>query len=378
MRIPCYGLLFFLFFQGLHAQTPKSKNVILITLDGFRWQELFNGPDSILLNKKSIVQDQSVIKQFWAPTGEEGRKKLLPFFWTTIQSKGQLYGNRKFGNKVNCANLQWFSYPGYSELLSGFVDARINSNDKVNNRNSNVLEFIHQQPAFENKVAAFSTWDVFPYILRENSSGILVNAGVESMRGQLSESEKLLNELQQLIPNPVTNRNDVFTFYFAFEYLKRERPRALFISFDETDAYAHSGRYDEYLKAAHKTDRLISKLWEWIQSDSSYRDQTTIIITTDHGRGRGLKDGKMSWRNHGLPSLGSGETWIAAIGPDTPALGEVKEKMQLHQKQIAATLAACVGLNYENRKQVGKVISHILAPPVNQPTTVLTEAALNK
>ncbi len=302
----------------------------------------------------------------------------MPFFWTTIEAGGQLYGNRQFNNDVNCANMQWFSYPGYSELLSGFVDSRINSNDKVDNRNSSVLEFINQQPGFENRVAAFSTWDVFPYILREKKSDILVNAGVEPMEGSLSESEKMLNELQELIPNPVTNRNDAFTFYFAFEYLKREKPRALFISFDETDAYAHSGKYDEYLKAANKTDKLIAKLWDWIRHDENYKDQTTLIITTDHGRGRGNKDGKMSWRSHGFPSLGSGQTWLAAIGPDTPALGEVREKMQLYQKQVAATMAASVGLIYENRKEVGSVISNILPTQVAQSTTTTTDASLNK
>jgi hypothetical protein len=360
MRIVSFVALIFLLTVEALAQTRKTKNVILITLDGFRWQELFDGADSMLINKKEIVSDKSVVDKFWSTSKEERRKKLMPFCWSTIQAQGQIYGNRHYNNEVNCANMQWFSYPGYSELLTGFVDPHINSNDKIENRNSNVLEFIHQQPGFEGKVAAFSTWDVFPYILRETKSGITVNAGPEPMEGSLSDKEELLNELQELIPNPVTNRNDVFTFYFALEYLKRERPRAVFISFDETDAYAHSGKYDEYLKAANRTDKLISRLWDWLQQDPGYKDQTTLIITTDHGRGKGKKDGKMSWRSHGLPSLGSGQTWILLLGPDTPRLGELKEKMKLYQKQVAATLAASLGITYSNRKKVGDVIPFAL------------------
>ena len=94
----------------------------------------------------------------------------MPFLWNVVAEDGQLYGNRTFGNKVNCSNLQLISYPGYSEMLTGFADPRVHSNKKVVNPNATVLEFLNRQKEFRDRVAAFATWDAFPYILSEERS----------------------------------------------------------------------------------------------------------------------------------------------------------------------------------------------------------------
>lgn len=342
------------------AQGLKTKNVVIVTLDGVRWQEVFEGADSAILFNPQYVHDQKVKKQFWHKDAEERRNKLFPFLWNTIGAQGQLYGNRNYENAVNCSNPYFFSYPGYSEMLTGMVDLDVNSNGKVENPNYTVLEFIHSEKLYENKVAAFTTWDVFPYILREEVSGIPVNAGRESVTGMLSEKEIMLNELQDLIQNPKGGRYDAFTFYLAMEYLERMRPNVLFISLDETDEHTHKGKYDEYLKSANKTDRMIAKLWNWIQSQPDYKDQTTLLITTDHGRGKRSKKG---WTHHGLHVIGSGQIWLAAIGPDTPQLGEIRFPYQIYQKQIAKTIAAFLGLNFTQDRPVGEAIDLLFMTP---------------
>ncbi|MCZ6521128.1 MAG: phosphoglyceromutase, partial [Bacteroidetes bacterium] len=167
----------------LEAQNLKTENVFLITLDGLRWQELFNGADSSLLNDPTYVDEKDIgdfNKMFWSDDPMERRKKLLPFFWHQLSDQGQVYGNRDYGNQVNVTNRYWFSYPGYSEILCGFADdRRIKSNDKLANPNITVLEFINLQKEFKGKVAAFGSWDVFPYIINEERSGVYVNAGFE-------------------------------------------------------------------------------------------------------------------------------------------------------------------------------------------------------
>ena len=86
----------------------KTENVFIITTDGFRWQEMFGGMDSALLNKKEFVRSKDRLKTtFGADDLEERRKKLLPFFWNTIAKEGQLYGNRWHNNKVNVMNHYW-------------------------------------------------------------------------------------------------------------------------------------------------------------------------------------------------------------------------------------------------------------------------------
>ncbi|WP_315820165.1 hypothetical protein [Paraflavitalea speifideaquila] len=98
-----------------------------------------------------------------------------------MAKEGQLYGNRQFDNKVDNANPHWFSYPGYNEIFTGYPDSAVNSNDKILNKHENVLEFINRQKGYTGKVAAFSTWDVFPYILNESRSGVYVNADIDTI-----------------------------------------------------------------------------------------------------------------------------------------------------------------------------------------------------
>src|SRR5688572_13924081 len=153
---------------SLSAQKQKTENVVLITLDGFRWQEVFNGADSSFMRQQQHLKDPKLKEKFWRNDLSERRKALLPFFWNTISVKGQLYGNRQAGCKVNVTNNQWFSYPGYNEILTGSADnERIHSNDKLYNPNTNVLEYINAQAAFGGKVAAFTSWDVFPFIIND-------------------------------------------------------------------------------------------------------------------------------------------------------------------------------------------------------------------
>lgn len=347
-------ILFIICVEAFSQKKLSTENVFVITLDGFRWQELFRGADSALISHKTYVKNSDELKNmFWADTPEERRKKLLPFFWTVIAKKGQLYGNRKYDNKVNCSNTMWFSYPGYNEILCGFADdERINSNDKIENPNVTVLEFLNKQSKYKGKVVAFGSWDVFPFIINEQRSGIPVNAGYEAASGSsLSQREIFLNELQPQIPNIFGGvRMDAFTHHYALEYIKKQQPNVVYISYGETDDFAHDGRYDCYLKSALQTDQFIKELWDFVQSNVAYKNKTTFIITTDHGRGTEPLD---TWRSHNSKIAGADQIWLAVIGPDTPAMGEVKVPGQFYQNQVAKTVAAFLNVDYKNEKQVG-------------------------
>lgn len=342
----------------LQAQA-LTENVFLITYDGLRWQELFTGADAALIEDERYVDDVDGLKtRFWAEDAETRREKLLPFFWNVIAQGGQLYGNRTAGCEVNTVNTHRFSYPGYNEILAGFSDDdRIDSNDKVPNPTVTVLEFVNHQSDFAGQVAAFASWDVFPYIINEARSGVPVNAGFEHATGpNLSDRERFLNELQPQVPSPWgTVRLDAFTHHYAKEYLEKHQPRLLYVAYGETDDFAHDGEYDAYLKSAYQTDAFIRDLWEWAQSHEAYRGKTTLLITTDHGRG--FQD---EWTGHGNDIDGAEAIWIAALGPDTPMRGIVEGTCGFTQSQIAATTAALLGLNYTNDRPVGAVLDSIL------------------
>jgi hypothetical protein len=348
-------LLFFTFlFCSAVAQQRKTENVIVVTMDGMRWQEVFGGIDSVLMNDSLYARNSKNLKEtYWASDAGERRKKLFPFFWSTIAEGGQLYGNRWLGNKVDVANPYRFSYPGYNEIFTGYADTAVNSNDKTWNKNINVLEYINQQQAYKGKVAAFATWDVFPYILNRQRSGLYVNADFDSFAFNAPEF-RLLQDLQTLTTRPIGVRPDVITYMAAREYLKKFRPKVLYIALDETDDFAHGGMYDQYLMSAHAQDAMIADLWKTVQSMPQYRNKTTLLITADHGRGDSVK---RQWRDHGEKIPEASGIWIAAIGPDTKATGEQRNGGQLYQRQMAATIAALLGIQF--------IPPHEAAPPVS-------------
>lgn len=348
----CIALL-----ELLKAQALKTENIIIVALDGYRWQEVFKGADAEILRKAKFVQDERAAHQYLANTEDEKRKALMPFLWNVVAREGQIYGNRKFGNKVNCSNLQLLSYPGYSEMLVGFADQRIHSNKKKANPNKTVLEFLNQQKQYNGKVAAFSTWDAFPYILNEERSGIHVNAATELAIGKITAQEIWLNENREKVINSANGaRLDEYTYLYAKEFMKREKPKILFLSFNETDEFGHAGRYDEYLRAATKADHLIADLWTYLQHQPQYKGNTTLIITTDHGRG----NGKNNWTKHRLFAKGSRQIWFAVIGPDTPPLGEIKKKSKYYQKQLAKTISTLAGHEYHAPRPVGDAVQSVI------------------
>ena len=116
---------------------------------------------------------------------------------------------------------------------------------------------------------------------------------------------------------------------------------------------AHLGRYDLYLEKAAAIDKMIAELWHWVQSNPGYKDKTTFIITTGHGRGRSSS----KWADHGLFVNGSSQTWLVLIGPNITPLGEMKNDGQLYQKQIAQTIATLVGENFKSDKSIAPAIA---------------------
>ena len=161
------------------AQDHKTRNVIFVMTDGFRWEEAFRGADPALMDKKhGHVGDLKRLQaEYWRDTAADRRQALLPFLWTVVKRDGQIYGNRDLASDAFVTNGLNFSYPGYSEAFCGFADPRINSNDKKPNPNVNVLEWLNQKSEFAGKIAAFGAWEVFPYIFNAGRSGLLVNSG---------------------------------------------------------------------------------------------------------------------------------------------------------------------------------------------------------
>lgn len=355
-------ILFFILLCSFAAKAQRqTENIIIITTDGFRWQEVFKGMDSAIANNSKFNQGDSeyLFKTYWSNTEIERRKKLLPFLWSTVVTKGQVFGNRILGSKVDNANPYWFSYPGYNEIMTGFPDTAINSNSYPPNPHVTVLEFLNNQPKLKGKVAAFGAWDAFDRILNEPRSGIPVVSGLNLLGGKKpTANEKLLNAMLKDSHKPWGEEEcfDVFTHYGALEYLRNKKPKVLYIAYGETDEWAHAGEYRSYLDAGHQVDAWIKEIWNFVQTDPLYKNKTTLFITVDHGRGDINKE---EWTSHNNKIQDSHEIWFAVMGPDTPVSGELNSTMQLYQQQFAQTFAKLMGYTYKASHAIADEILYI-------------------
>jgi hypothetical protein len=355
-------LLAALVFSSFLSHAQKTENIIIITTDGFRWQEVFKGMDPALADDKKFNQGDKdyIYKKYAAEDFAASRKKIMPFLWTEIASKGQIYGNRDLGNKVDVANPYWFSYPGYSEIMTGNVDVAVNSNSYKANPNVNILEFFNQQPKLKGKVNAFGAWDAFDRILNEERSGFPVISAFDPVGGTTpTANQKLLNEMKENSFKPFHEDEclDVFTHYQALNELKTKKPKVLYIAYGETDEWAHAGHYRSYLDAANQVDKWIKEIWDFVQNDPQYKNKTTLVITVDHGRGDLTKT---QWTDHGSDVPGASQIWFAAIGPKIAPKGEIKTASQLYQKQIAQTIAKIMGYTFTAPHPVANEITEVL------------------
>lgn len=356
------SFLLFVSCLSVCCKAQQAENLVIITTDGFRWQEVFRGMDTVIANNKTFNQGDSayLFQKYGGPGEAERRKKLLPFLWSSVLAKGQLWGNRAFGNKVDNSNPYWFSYPGYSEIMTGFADTAINSNSYPPNPHTTLLEFFNRQPALKGQVTAFGAWEAFNRILNEKRSGIPVVAAFDPVGGiNPNPRQKLLNAMLADSYKPWHNDEclDVFTHYAAMEELKSRRPRVLYIAYGETDEWAHSGRYRNYLDAAHQVDAWIKQIWDFVQGDPQYRNKTALFITTDHGRGDLIKN---EWTSHGSDISDAHQIWFAVMGPGIPAKGEVKTQGQHFQKQFAQTMAKLLGQTFTAEHPVATPVSDVL------------------
>lgn len=361
------GMCSALLAQPVEAQL-RTRNVILVTLDGARIEELFGGVDLAVL-QSSLPGEQDAdptetetCRRFWAETPQERRERLMPFFWRRLMVEhGSVAGNEALNSRAVITNSHRFSYPGYSEILTGQAhDDVIDTNDPVRNPYPSVLEFLRARldlPA--SRVATFASWSIFNWIVEHEEGATTVNAGFEPYEHP-DAAVQMLSSMQFETPTPWdTVRHDAYTFRLAMAHLRTYRPRVLYLALGDDDDWAHDGRYDRYLDSLARADRYLEMLWDFVQADEQYRDSTTLLVTVDHGRGRTSAD----WTDHGSDVDGAQNVWVAIASPDVARRGEWANAPTIRHDQIAATLSKFLGFDFlELNPSAGVAIDGLFEP----------------
>jgi len=344
------NLLIVLLFAVLATAQPyKTRNVVIVTADGLRWQDLFAGIDAGLMKEKRAGMEsdsaKAVREKFWRATPEARREALAPFFWKELAPKGVVLGNVSKGSSVKVTNSFRVSYPGYSEILTGRAqDDTIKGNTPIQNPTPTILEFAKEKLKLKRTdLALIGTWDTFRVIGEHTPGSVMINAGMQKL--DLPDASPRLRELEtaqfDVVPSWDSERYDYFTFEIGLAYVRQYQPRLLHIAFGETDDWAHARRYDNVLLSIAYFDRSLKRLWATLQSMPQYRDKTTLIVTSDHGRGATIED----FNGHGSKIEGANQIWMAFMGPDTPAKGEASGGDEVFQRDIAPTALTLLGID---------------------------------
>jgi len=351
-------LAFLLAVKGGESPLPQRQTrcLILVMADGVRWQEVFRGASAELLESEAADCPPE-----WFSGGLSGRRRaIMPWVWTYLRSHGQILGNRDKGSRMEVANRAHLSYPGFAETLCGFPVPGLEGNQSIWNPVASILERIEPTPGFRGRVAAFATWRHFPWILRKSACGFPVISGDDPVPEQGMPAEVVeLNRRKRVEKRRFpTGPADELTVEGAVAYLAAAKPRLLLVVLDEPDEWAHEGCYVGYLRAIQATDTALRRLWETAGTIPEFRGRTTLIVTTDHGRGASPAD----WRNHGGIREAE-ETWLMALGPDTPNRGEVEAGECVSNAQVASTVSEICGVPYLRLEpRAARPIKGLLAP----------------
>jgi len=267
----------------LVAAACSSQHVIIIVLDGVRYQESFGA-----------------------------QSQYIPHIWNDLRPQGTIFTNfRNNGRTITC--------PGHATILTGKWQDIPNDGSK-RPPDPTIFEYYRHQTGKPPQSC---------YVVSGKKKLQMLTYGLDSKYGGKYGGAFVSNDEKVNIP----------TYRHLREVLVERHPSLVIVNFAETDARAHDGDWSGYLHAIHDADSVISDLWSFLQSDSVYRNTTNLFVTNDHGR---HDDGHGGFKDHGDSCEGCRHIMLLAIGPGfTP--GSIIDKPS-SQVDIFPTVAAIMGL----------------------------------
>jgi hypothetical protein len=152
----------------------------------------------------------------------------------------------------------------------------------------------------------------------------------------------------------VNPRGDRLLTQLALRALKELRPKLLMVNYQDCD-YVHWGFESHYTRALSIMDNGIQQLFQAIQSDPEYRENTIVALVPDCGRDDNpFIDVPCQ---HHFNSRAAHEIFALFIGPGIPK-GKVVDKV-VQQISVAPTLAQFMKIRSTHAE--GTVLSETFA-----------------
>ncbi len=320
--------------RGSTAKLPARPNrVVLVVIDGVRWQDVFEGVDRTLAQIYRLSQDEVV-----------GPGRLVPNLHRLATSDGIAVGAPGYGEPMRAAGPHYVSQPGYLELFTERPAATCFSNECPPVKEPTFLDAVASAtPPGEASAAVVASWEVIARTASAAPKDFVLSAGQQRGANQdaLGVSPRAIHALEAArtaSPSPGHGeyRPDRYTREIALAYLEERHPRFLFLGLGDSDEYAHQGDYRGYLRALHEADKAVGELLETLDRMGDDGRNTTVLVTTDHGRER-------AFMSHGSFAPESARVWMVAAGNVQP-LGRIPIPRTTHLYDVGPTIRALMGL----------------------------------
>ena len=300
-------------------------NVVLVTLDGVRWQEIFTGADPALAGAAGL------------PAGApRTARDLTPNLHRLFFDGGTVLGDPRLGQPFLASGPRFVSLPAYVEIMTGAVSGCCDNDCQPAVPWTIAAEIARRTP--EQGAAVFSSWGT---IARTVSAGesVFLAAG------------RRPDEQAPAYPGHGDYRPDRRTAALALEHLRERHPSLLWVALGDTDEWAHRRDYRGYIESLRFADAFVGELCAQLDEMGDYGARTAVVVTTDHGRDRNFTD-------HGGPD--SAAVWLMARGKALSAKGARGLSSPRHLRDIAPTIAALRGWETRQCDGCGHVIDELL------------------
>jgi len=349
-----------------HVEAPKpfpvtpgaarTDRVVLLVVDGVRWQEVFFGVDPLLAGQAGLAAEEVV-----------GPGELAPNLHALMQ-KGVALGGPN-GAPVLASGPNFVSLPGYTEILTGYPAACEENDCKAHGTLTLLDDF---RGAAGAPVAAITSWDVLSRAAAKDDGPISISSGRTGGRNlerfatdEIGAMHLASGARMAAWPGHGEYRPDRATAEVAIHHLHAVRPRFTFLSLGDADELAHVGDYRGYLAAIRQSDATLGRIVAEVAAWGEEGRHVTIAVTTDHGR-------CVTFTDHGRACPESARSFLVAAGGRVPRRGVVDLEHPIHLRDVAPTLRALADLPATSRppgegEDVGMAIDAIVAPPPVPP-----------
>ena len=324
----------------------NDGRVILVTLDGVRAEDVFDGASRTLRPGTPVE-------------GLARPEAVMPHLYRLAATRGVALGRERLGcGTVQTASGANVSLPGYLEIFSGHKTTCRDNGCDATERPTVLDEAADAGLA----VASLGSWNVLDHAVSNGKSPVFVEVGTHRWPGArpLADArfEALVAAGERAEPYPGSGwyRPDARTMSIALAYYKATQPAVFHVGLGDADEWGHRNDYAEYLRAIARSDAFIGQLADTLDGLGEVGARTTVIVTTDHGR-------NADFQHHGANSNAAARTFVIAFGGRVPVQGVACPAHDTTLADIAPTIRALVGLPADPSREAGHVIPEI-APPM--------------